>query len=59
MEIVKRWAFVPLLVLVLVVLGGSIASKTGHSLTTGNIAGLIAAIPLAVVIAHRRRVRGM
>ena len=57
MESVKRWAFVPLLAIVMAVLGGMLAQNGGHSLTAGNIVGLIASVPVAFVIERRRRRR--
>jgi hypothetical protein len=55
---VKRWAFVPLLLIVLAMVGGIIAQNSGHGLTAGNVAGVVVAVPAAIVIARRRRSRG-
>ena len=55
---VKRWAFLPLLLLALISLGGGVAARTGHALWSGNVIGLLVAIPVALVIVHRRRLRG-
>ena len=59
MNLVKRWAFAPLVVICLVMLGGSVSHRLGHSLLVGNIVGLVVAIPVSMVIAHRRRLRTM
>ena len=52
---VKRWAFVPLLVIVLAVIGGSVARSGGHSLTLGNVIGVVVAVPVALYVDRRRR----
>jgi hypothetical protein len=53
-DVVKRWAFVPLLVPVCAIVGGSLASGGGHSETAGNIVGILVALPAALLIDRRR-----
>ena len=52
---IKRWAFVPLLALVCAVVGTAIIDGEGSSWGIGTVAGLLIAIPLAVMIDRRRR----
>jgi len=58
MALVKRWAFLPLLAIVLAAIGGGVAAKQGHSLLIGNVIGLVVAVPIGFVIARRRRLHG-
>lgn len=58
MQTVKRWAFVPLLLLVGAVIGGAIANSGRDSRTLGNLLGVVVALLVAVAIDWRRRRRG-
>lgn len=56
LTLVKRWAFVPLLVLVCVTVASAV-SNPAHGSIAGSVVGLVLSVPIALLIDRRRRRR--